>query len=59
MVRRLSTWALLGALAFLPSGCVVLDATSVGYAMLTGHRLVTVSGEAVWAQPKQEVLAVS
>ncbi len=59
MVRRLSTWALLGALAILPSGCVVFDATSVGYAMLTGHRLVTVSGEAAWAQPKQEVTAVN
>lgn len=58
-MRRLSTWALLGALALLPSGCVVFDATSVGYAMLTGHRLVTVSGEAAWAQPKQELTAVN
>lgn len=59
MMRRLFCVALLGAVALLPAGCVVLDATSVGYAMLTGHRLVTVSGEATWAQPKQEVLAVS
>lgn len=59
MDRRPYTWALFGALALPLSGCVVFDATTVGVAMLTGQRLVTVTGEAVWAQPKQDVLVVS
>jgi hypothetical protein len=58
-MRRLATCCLLGTLAFLPSGCVVLDATSVGFAMVTGQRLVTVSGEAKWAKPQQTVKVVS
>lgn len=59
MARRLITWGLVGALLILPGGCVVLDATSVGFAVVTGHRLVTLSGEAKGAQPQQPVTAVS
>ncbi len=58
MSHRLTHWALFGALAFLPSGCVVFDATTAGFAMVSGQRLVTVSGEAAWAQPKQSVTAI-
>lgn len=59
MSRYLVSWSLLGALAFLSAGCAVFDATTVGFAMVTGQRLVTVSGEAKWAKPKQAVTAVN
>lgn len=59
MARRLASLGLIGALLILPGGCVVLDATSVGFAVVTGHRLVTLSGEAKWAKPQQAVTAVS
>lgn len=59
MIHRLATWSLLGALAVFPSGCAVLDATTVGFAMVSGKRLVTVSGEAKWAKPNQTITALN
>lgn len=59
MMRRLISGALLASLAILPSACVVLDATSLGFAMITGQRVITVSGEAKWSQPHEDVLAVN
>ena len=59
MRKPLLAGSLIGLLALVPSGCAVFDATSFGFAMLTGKRVVTVSGEAPRARSGEVIEAVN
>lgn len=59
MANRLATWGLVGLLSVFPSGCAVLDGASYGFAVISGKRIVDLSGEAPWAQPSQRIEAVN
>ena len=59
MANRLATWGLIGLLSVFPSGCAVLDGASYGFAVISGKRIVDLSGEAPWAQPSQSIEAIN
>ena len=59
MANRLATWGLIGLLSVLPSGCAVLDGATYGLAVISGKRIVDLSGEAPWAKASQNVEAVN
>lgn len=59
MQRSLISGALVALIALAPAGCVVLDATSVGISVMTGNRVVGVSGQAAQASPGSVVEAIS
>ncbi|MNX35421.1 hypothetical protein D3C86_656860 [compost metagenome] len=59
MANRFATWGLIGLLSVFHSGCAVLDGASYGFAVLSGKRIVDLSGEAPWAQPSQSVEAIN
>ena len=59
MANRLATWGLIGLLSVFPSGCAVLDGASYGLAVISGKRIVDLSGEAPWAQASQSIEAIN
>lgn len=59
MRHALLTGSLIGLLALAPSGCAVIGATSFGFAILSGKRVVDVSGEARRAKPGDGIEAVN
>lgn len=58
-MRRLVVGCLIGLMAVAPSGCALVGATSFGFAILSGKRVVDLSGAALRAQPGETLTAVN